>query len=148
MNWDEPAWPAGVELRLCGEADADPWHALHCRLQSEPARAWSRQQLEWQLRQPETPPAQLGLLWQGDQLLGYLWMKRWAERSEVFMYALTPEARGRGLGRQLLAWGLARFPGPSFAFCDLSRPAALRTLLGAGFQESCRDACLSNQPTC
>lgn len=128
--------PPGWRWETYEHGQAEAWHRLHCSLQSEPTRAWTRQRLDWQLQQRETPPAAFFLLWQASDLRGYLWLKQ----EEVFLWALSPECRGQGLGRWMLQWALAQ--GARRAFCDDTRPAARRLFLQCGFEEVSRDRCL------
>lgn len=135
----EPVWPEGWSVRAFCPADRHPWHELHVSLQADPRLAWSLEALDRQLAVPETPPSEFHLLFQGERLRGYLWLK---SRSELFLFALDADCRGLGMGRRLLQHGLARCPGDVLSFCDESRGAALHLLQALGFQERGRDRCL------
>lgn len=135
----EVRWPAGWQVRPLASGDESSWHELHCRMQSDPRLAWSRERLEQQLADPLTPPAEFWLLWEQHELRGYAWLK---SRAELFMFALAPECRGQGMGRRLLQHALGRCPGEVQAFCDEARSAALGLLRSSGFRERGRDRCL------
>lgn len=133
-----PLWPEGFRLQPFRPGDDEgAWLTLHRSLQANHGRAWSLQALERQLLQQDTPPQAFHLLWQGDTLRGYLWLKG----EEIFMFAVDPQVRGQGLGRKLLAWGLSQ--GGAFVYCDDSRPQALGLYQSSGFQEVARDRCLT-----
>ena len=134
-------WGPDWSVRLFRSEDAEAWHSLHTSLQLDSSQAWSLETLRRQLQDPRTPAAEFFLLWQGSRLRGYLWLKG----SELFMFALDPSCRGRGLGSKLLAFGLNRLEGDAFVYCDDKRPAALALYRKFGFQESARDRCLTQQ---
>jgi mycothiol synthase len=134
---EAPVWDEGWSVRPFLD-DSQAWHALHLRLQSDPAQAWSLEALRKQLRDPATPPSDFWLLWDRDVLRGYVWLKG----NEIFLFALAPEVRGRNLGSKLLAWALAQGDGRASVYCDDQRPAALKLYQNFGFQEVARDRCL------
>jgi mycothiol synthase len=133
-----PSWPADFRLQpfLRGK-DEGAWLTLHQSLQANRSRAWTLQALERQLLQPDTPPQAFHLLWQADNLRGYLWLKG----EEIFMFAVDPAVRGQGLGRKLLQMGLSQ--GATEVYCDDTRPQALALYQSSGFLEVARDRCLS-----
>lgn len=132
-------WGSGWSVRPFRFEDAEAWHSLHTSLQLDPSRAWSLETLRRQLQDPRTAATEFFLLWEGAQLRGYLWLKG----LELFMFAVDPSYRGRGLGSKLLAYGLNRLQGEAFVYCDDQRPAALALYRKFGFQESARDRCLT-----
>lgn len=135
----DPGW----NLRPFTPKDTTAWHDLHVSLQTDPSRAWTLEALERQLRRPETPASDFWLLWQGETLRGYLWLKG----SEIFLFAIDPAVRGQGLGGKLLAFGLSKTDGVASVFCDDQRAAALGLYKKYGFQEVARDRCLRRSLT-
>lgn len=133
-----PTWERGWEVRGFRPEDAQPWHELHCSLQSDPTRAWSLKALQRQLKQVDTPASSFWMLHQGTALRGYLWLKG----REIFLFALDPAVRGRGLGEKLLAWGLSQLNGQAFVYCDDQRPKALALYHKYGFTQRTKDRCL------
>ena len=134
-----PDWPSGWSVRPFEADDAPAWHQLHCSLQTVPERAWSREALARQLQDPLTPASAFALLWEGESLRGYLWLKQ----TEIFLFAVDPQVRGQGVGAKLLSWALHRLASPAFVYCDDQRPAALALYRKFGFEESARDRCLT-----
>jgi mycothiol synthase len=132
-----PDWPQGWRVQSYADEHMPAWHELHVRLQRDPARAWTRARLQQQLLQPETPAHRFWLLWQGDDLRGYVWLKG----EEIFLLAVDPVCRGGGLGRRLLQFALAQCQ-HGWGYCDESRPEALRLYRQLGLVEVGRDRCL------
>lgn len=130
-----PQWPSDWRLETFQEQHAPAWHDLHVGLQKDPGRAWSRQRMERQLTRPETPPERFWLLWEGETMRGYLWLKG----DEIFLLALDPASRGQGIGRRLLQWAMSQSR-QTWGFCDQSETVALYRKLG--FSEVGRDRCL------
>lgn len=135
---EAPVWDPGWSVSSFRPEDAGQWHELHCSLQSDPTRAWTLEALHRQLHRPDTPASSFWLLREGELLRGYLWLKG----SELFLFALDPRVRGRGLGAKLLAWGLSRLKSEAFVYCDDERPEALSLYRKFGFEETARDRCL------
>lgn len=133
-----PCWPAGWQVRRFEHSDVEAWHQLHLRLQVDPRQAWSQQRLLRQLEDPQTPARQFWLLWQGEQLRGYVWLKG----CEVFLINLDPDCRGLGLGQSLLLWALAGCQEAATVFCDATREGAVKLFERVGFLEIGRDRCL------
>ncbi len=106
-----PAWPAGIEVRTYdgGEpalvdfnraynrAFADHYH--YVRSSVEDTRTITTQQ--------HFRPDGLALAYRGDDCVGFCRNARWGEPGEVALIGVVPEARGLGLGRALLRWGVA-----------------------------------------
>lgn len=130
-----PEWPTGWRLETYRSEHAEAWHRLHLGLQTDPSRAWSLPRLERQLARPETPCERFWLLWEGDAMRGYLWLKG----DEIFLLALDPAWRGQGMGRRLLQWGMSQSRA-TWGFCDQTETVALYRKLG--FNEVGRDRCL------
>lgn len=138
---EKPDWPDGWRVATYRQEDLDAWHALHVRLQKDPGRAWSRARLLTQLEQPDTPADRFWLLWQEQDLRGYVWLKG----DEIFLFALDPLCRGCGLGRRLLQFGLSHCE-TGWGYCDDTRPEALSLYRKLGFVEVGRDRCLRHCP--
>lgn len=130
---EAPVWPEGWRLRAFQEQDAQDWHRLHVRLQTDPSRAWSLQRLQRQLQ--KTSAERFWLLFQEGQMRGYLWLKE----NEIFLLALDPASRGQGIGRRLLQWAMSQSR-ETWGFCD--QPATLELYSRLGFTEVGRDRCL------
>ncbi|MBS2033708.1 GNAT family N-acetyltransferase [bacterium] len=130
---EPPDWPEGWSLRTYQPQDAEPWHQLHVSLQTDPSRAWSPQRLQRQLQ--KTSPERFWLLFQGQRMRGYLWLKE----NEIFLLALCPSSRGQGIGRRLLQWAMSQSRG-TWGFCD--QPSTLELYTRLGFTEVGRDRCL------
>lgn len=133
-----PFWEHGWSVQAFQPDDAQDWHSLHSSLQVDPSSAWSLEALRRQLQQPETPGSEFWLLRESDRLRGYLWLKG----REIFLFALDPEVRGRGLGEKLLSWGLSRLRTEAIVYCDDQRSGALSLYRKFGFEEISRDRCL------
>lgn len=134
-----PIWPAGWSIRCFRLGfDEGAWHHLHLKLQSRSSQGWSMPTLTRQLAEPSTPPQRFWLLFQGETLRGYVWLKG----VEIFMFAVDPEVRGQKLGQKLLSWALSQGDGSAKVFCDDQRPAALGLYQKLGFLEVGRDRCL------
>jgi mycothiol synthase len=105
-----PAWPDGVTLRTYdGSARmlsewsgayhrgfAEHWHFVRV----------SDEQEEALTRQSHFRPEGLGLAYRDGVCLGFCRCSLFGERGEIGLLAVVPEARGIGLGRALLRWGV------------------------------------------
>lgn len=134
-----PKCPSGFQVSTFHQRHQGAWLELHRKQQKDPSTAWSLERLQRQLQQPETPAQNFWMLWQGESLRGYLWLK---QHEEIFMFALDPRCRGQGLGRFLLEWGLSHTSGRAWSFCDDQRPEALKLYRKLNFCEVGRDRCL------
>lgn len=107
----DAAWPAGVRLRTFDGSHAmlrdwtnafnagfgDHWGAFP--VTTEEARAISRQ--------PHFVPEGLALAYRGNDCVGFCRTATRPDHGEIALLAIVPEARGIGLGRALLRWGVA-----------------------------------------
>jgi len=63
--------------------------------------------LEERLRRPWFNPADLLMAWEGPDLIGSCWTKHHADGvGEIYIIGVSPDAQGRGLGRDLVIRGL------------------------------------------
>jgi mycothiol synthase len=99
------------------------------------------------------------MAWRGQRLLGFHWTKWHAHDSEempahepvgeVYVLAVHPEAQGLGLGRALLAAGLAHLydRGCRLAvlYVDCSSSAAVALYRSAGFTVEYREVCYQDE---
>ena len=105
----EAAVPGALEGEGVVSAAADwqePWLALNARaFASHPEQgAVTRADLDVLTAEPWFDPADVLLLWDGDELIGSCWLKG----DEFYVVAVAPERQGEGLGRRLIEAGLAR----------------------------------------
>jgi mycothiol synthase len=107
----EPAWPAGVSTRRFEgrERDYADWLAIH-NSSFAGHYLFSPATLEDCRRIAESPTAFAGgllLAERGGACVGYCRLEQLQGHGEVAMVGVAPEARGLGLGRALLRWGVA-----------------------------------------
>jgi mycothiol synthase len=79
------------------------------------------------------------LLWAGDRLVGFCWLKLEAGLGEFYAVGVDPAHHGEGLGRVLVAAGLARLAArgvrQSNLYVEADNAAALRLYRSFGFTE-------------
>jgi mycothiol synthase len=140
----EPAWPAGIELRSFDNSDAmiEQWRgayndsfASHYRFvvaTPENTRAI--------LEDPTFRPDALMLAYRDGRCVGFCRNERHATRGEIGVLGTTHDARGIGLGRALLRWGVrwleANVPGPVTLLVDGDNEGALALYRSEGFEIS------------
>ena len=109
----------------------------------------ARQRLDW------FDPEGLFLAWRGDEPLGFHWTKWHTHEGEahpahgpvgeVYVLAVRPEAQGLGLGRLLLATGLAHLWDEgcrrAILYVDRASDAAVRLYTSAGFAVAHSEVC-------
>jgi mycothiol synthase len=90
--------------------DADEWVALNARaFASHPEQgAVTRADLDVLVGEPWFDADDLLLLRDGDELIGYCWLKVEHGVGEFYVVGVSPDRQGEGLGRQLVRAGLAR----------------------------------------
>jgi mycothiol synthase len=90
--------------------DADEWVALNARaFASHPEQgAVTRADLDVLMGEPWFDADDLLLLRDGDELIGYCWLKVEHGVGEFYVVGVAPDRQGEGLGRQLVRAGLAR----------------------------------------
>jgi mycothiol synthase len=80
----------------------------------------------------------LGLAFRGEACVGFCRNARYGDPGEVALIGTVPEARGIGLGRALLRWGIAwlqnDFARPVYLMVDGENETALRLYRSEGFE--------------
>ncbi|NOT34175.1 MAG: GNAT family N-acetyltransferase [Candidatus Eisenbacteria bacterium] len=88
-------------------------------------------------RGPRFDPADLRLAYRGAACVGFCRLERHANRGEIAVLGTAPAARGIGLGRALLRWGVARLQAgstqPITLIVDGANENALRLYRSEGF---------------
>ncbi len=87
------------------------------------------------------------LAWTEDRVAGFCWTKRHSpEVGEIYVVAVDPEYRGRGLGRAIVIEGMHFLHSAGAATCilyvDTSNPSALELYESLGFQLERVDRCV------
>lgn len=98
--------PTGISAALDHRDWQEPWLALNARaFASHPEQgAVTRADLDVLTAEPWFDPADVLLLWDGDDLVGYCWIKD----DEFYVVGVDPDRQGEGLGRRLVEAGFAR----------------------------------------
>jgi mycothiol synthase len=138
----KPQWPAGIVMHTFdgseraladfneayNRAFADHYH--YVRSTVEEARVVTRQR--------HFRPDGVALAYRGDACVGFCRNARYGEPGEVAVIGTVPEARGIGLGRALLRWGIAwlqdDFARPLYLMVDGENESALTLYRSEGFQ--------------
>ena len=136
-----------VVLEPFCQDDVADWMALHRSVQADPERAWSEE--SFRLRRDEAwfDPSLLRLARLGGRTVGYVWLKhpRLQSQAEIYMMAVAPDARGQGLGRWLVTWGLHELAWrralSASVFVNSSNEAACRMYSSLGFSTHSTDCC-------
>lgn len=136
-----PAWPAGVTPRTFDGSDAmvvdfttayNNAFARHYRF----VRA-SVADIRARVEQPGFRADGLGIAYRGGRPVGFCRTERFEARGEVAVLGTVPEARGIGLGRALLRWGVAWLTAntgtPVTLLVDGENETALRLYRDEGF---------------
>lgn len=147
--------PDGVAVRpfRVGE-DERRWLALNSRIFADHPEngGWTLDDLAARMAQPWFDPHDLLMLDVDGEPAGFCWLKV-EERpgegrvGEIYVIGTVPEVRGHGLGRYLLARGLARLAEHSVdvvaIYVDEANCAAVRLYGSAGFHHHHVDICYS-----
>jgi len=90
--------------------DANAWLALNARaFAGHPEQgAVTRADLDALMAEPWFDADDFLLLWDGDTLLGYCWLKVEGGEGEFYVVGVSPDRQGEGLGRRLVEAGLRR----------------------------------------
>ena len=137
-----PVWPAGVSFRTFDGSDrslrdfnqaynrAFAGHYRYIRSTDADARAVTSQS--------HFRPEGLALAYRDQECVGLCRNARFGEAGEVALIGTVPEARGIGLGRALLRWGVAWLQDqrthPVYLMVDGENDSALRLYRSEGFQ--------------
>jgi mycothiol synthase len=138
----KPQWPQGIVMRtfdgseqaLTGFNDAYnrafAEHYHYVRSTMEDTRVVTGQR--------HFRPDGLALAYRGEECVGFCRNARYGDPGEVALIGTVPEARGIGLGRALLRWGIAwlqdDFAKPVYLMVDGENENALRLYRSEGFQ--------------
>jgi len=138
----KPQWPAGIVMRTFDGSEraladfndaynrAFSNHYHYVRSTVEEARVVTRQR--------HFRPDGVALAYRGDACVGFCRNARYGEPGEVAVIGTVPEARGIGLGRALLRWGIAwlqdDFARPLYLMVDGENESALTLYRSEGFQ--------------
>lgn len=144
---EPPSWPDGVAVHPYRPAvDADAFLAVNnAAFAGHPEQGgWDRRALEARLAQPWVDPGGFLLAWDGDELLGFNWMKLHSREAppeplgEIYAVGVAPAAQGRGLGRALalagLQWAAQSVP-TGMLYVDRANSAAVGMYESLGFTE-------------
>jgi mycothiol synthase len=139
---DKPHWPPGIVVRTFDGSDRaledfnDAYnrsftsHYHYVRSSLEDTRAVTTQR--------HFRPDGLALAYRGHECVGFCRNARYGDPGEVALIGTVPEARGIGLGRALLRWGVAwlqdDFAKPVYLMVDGENESALRLYRSEGFQ--------------
>jgi mycothiol synthase len=147
------AAPAASSLRsFVPGADEQPWLDLNNRIfAAHPENGvWTLDDLRARMAQPWFDPRDLLMLEVDGALGGFCWLKV-EERAgegrvgEIYVVGTAPERQGQGLGRLLLARGLAHLAARGAAvaaiYVDQSNEAAVKLYETAGFHYHHVDVC-------
>jgi mycothiol synthase len=154
---EAPRAPAahGVRLRTFAPgADDDAWLDLNNRIFGHHPEngAWTIDDLHARIEQPWFDPSSFLLLEVDGALAGFCWLKvRDVEGEgrvgEIYVIGVAPEAQGRGLGRYLLAQGLAelrrRAVDVAAIYVEESNERAVALYEATGFHHHHVDVCYS-----
>lgn len=140
----EPAWPAGIEVRVFDRSDAmfADWTAAYNDSFAQHYRFVVANDDTGRVlaADPTFVPEGLLLAYRGGRCVGFCRNERHATRGEVGTLGTTHEARGIGLGRALLRWGVrwleANVEGPVTLLVDGDNEGALALYRSEGFEVS------------
>lgn len=135
--------PAGMSITTFRIGrDEDSWLELNARAfadHPEQGRL-GREELEQLLSEPWFRADDFLMLWRGQRLLGYCWLKVEGGLGEFYVVGVDPEQHGHGLGRRLTEAGLARLRQRGTRAAHLYVEAGNGTALGLyrslGFRDS------------
>ena len=134
------------------DADGDAWVALNARaFAHHPEQgAVTRADLDVLTAEPWFDPDDFLLLWEGDELIGYCWLKVDGGEGEFYVVGVSPDRQGQGLGRQLMEAGLARLASRGIRMAHLyvegDNAAALALYRSFGFTRRSIDVQYRSSP--
>jgi len=154
-----PSPPEGVTLRAYrpGEDDAELLRVNNAAFAGHPEQGgWDEAALAERRRLPWFSPEGVILAWRGDTLLGFHWTKWHGHDSdeipdahepvgEVYILAVDPQAQRLGLGRTLLAAGLAHLYDRGcrqvILYVDAAHHGPVALYRSAGFTTASKEVC-------
>lgn len=107
---EPPRLPEGMRLSTFRRDDGPAWVALNARVFAEHPEQGSLTlvDLEHRMREPWFRAEDFVLLWAGDELIGYCWLKIQDAHAELYVIGIAPEYSGQSLGALLLDDALSR----------------------------------------
>ena len=136
--------PGAVSIRpwtAYSTSDADAWLALNARaFAAHPEQgAVTRADLDALMAEPWFDADDFLLLWDGDTIIGYCWLKVEGDEGEFYVVGVSPDRQGEGLGRRLVEAGLARLESrgihTAHLYVDGDNAAALALYRAYGFTQ-------------
>ena len=121
--------------------DEAPWVELNGRAFAEHPEqgAVTLADLETLMSEPWFRADDFLLLWHGDRLVGYCWLKIETDSGEFYVVGVDPERQGEGLGRRLVEAGMTRLAErgirESLLYVEADNAPALRLYRLFGFRE-------------
>jgi mycothiol synthase len=121
--------------------DEQAWLELNARAfaQHPEQGAVTREDLDTLMTEPWFNADDFLLVWDGDDLVGYCWLKLEGGAGEFYVVGVHPERQGAGLGRRLVQAGLARMAQrgiqESLLYVEADNAPALRLYRSFGFRE-------------
>jgi mycothiol synthase len=122
-------------------SDEHAWLELNARAfaQHPEQGAVTRDDLETLMAEPWFIADNFLMLWDGERLAGYSWLKLEGGTGEFYVVGVDPERQGAGLGRRLVQAGLARMAEQgireSLLYLEADNAPALRLYRSFGFRE-------------
>lgn len=136
----EPAWPAGVTVRtLAAGATLADWNEAYNRSFADHYRfvPSTVADCEHLMRVAHVPLDSVLVAHRDDRVVGFCRTGVHGTRGAIDTLGVVPEARGLGLGRALLHWGVAdlerRTSAPATLMVEGHNEGALRLYRDAGF---------------
>jgi len=138
----KPQWPPGIVMRTYdGSERAIQDFSVAYNLSFASHYHYVRSSLEDTriiTTQRHFRPDGLALAYRGDECVGFCRNARYGDPGEVALIGTVPTARGIGLGRALLRWGVGwlqdDFANPVYLMVDGENESALRLYRSEGFQ--------------
>lgn len=94
-------------------------------------------------KEPWFDPSDFLMLWDDDQLLAYCWLKVEGDRGEFYAVGVDPLVQHCGLGKRMVAAGLARLAQrgihTAHLYVEADNEAALHLYKGFGFEQDSID---------
>ncbi len=138
----EPQWPAGITVRPLDGSDASlhDWNEAYNRSFSGTYRYVESpmEHVRELASKPDFRPDAILVAYRGGEIAGFCRNELYEQRVEIGTLGTTPIARGIGLGRALLRWGIAWLERestlPVTLIVDGLNETALRLYRSEGFE--------------